>query len=60
MTDMEIECFYNLTQTRAQLENRAYIIIETPNGINSISLEVFLNEYRYVYKPLTGPFWADC
>lgn len=60
MTEQEIQAFYKITQTRAQLEDRAYIIIETPDGVNSMSLEVFLEKYRYVFKPLTRPFLADC
>lgn len=60
LTDQGIEAFYSITQQRAILENESYIIIETPDGINSMSLEVFLKEYRYVYNPLTRAILPCC
>lgn len=60
MSDQELQAFYNLTQTRAFLENRSYIIVETPDGINSMSLDVFLVEYRYVYKPVSRAILPYC
>jgi hypothetical protein len=60
LSEQELQSFYNLTQQRAILENRSYILIETSDGINSMSLEVFLQEYRYVFKPISKAILPYC